>query len=64
MKKPSRSMDRRKVFVGVGLMCAAVLMMLADLDEQFLYWRAGWISLLALGLVFYLWGRFFSRGED
>ncbi len=58
------SMDRKKIFIGVGLICAAVLMMLAEMDERFPYWKAVWILLLAVGLGFYLWGRFFSRGGD
>ncbi len=57
-------MDRKKVFLGVGLICVAVLMMLADLDERFPYWTAVWVGVLALGVLFYLWGRFFSGGGD
>ncbi len=64
MKEPSRHIDREKVFLGVFLICVSVLVMLMELEKELPYWKGIWIGLLGLGLGFYLWGRFFSRGED
>ncbi len=63
MPKPSRSIDRKKIFTGVIFICLGVLLMLAEKEGGLFAWRALWVALLGLGLFFYLWGRFFSRGE-
>jgi hypothetical protein len=64
MKEPSRNIDRKKVFPGVVFLCAAVLLMLMRRENSSLVWGTIWVGLLGLGLFLYLWGRFFSRGED
>jgi hypothetical protein len=64
MKEPSRNVDRKKVFYGVLFICVAVLLMLMGEKHASPTWQGVWVSLLALGLFLYLWGRFFSRGED
>ena len=61
--EPSRKIDRRKVFIGVGLICAAVLLMLFGDESASKVYGAAWIVLLGAGLIFYLMGRFFSRGD-
>ncbi len=57
-------MDRKKIFIGVGLICAAVLVMLAGIDEQSPHRKIAWVFLLLAGIFFYIWGRFFSRSGD
>lgn len=64
MKEPSRNIDRKKVFPGVLLLCLGVLLMLMGRENASPIWQVTWLILLGLGLFLYLWGRFFSRGED
>jgi hypothetical protein len=54
-------MDRKKVYAGIGLLCAAVLMMLVGQDISSPFFQILWVILLGAGLLLYLWGRFFSR---
>ncbi len=61
--EPSRKIDRRKVFIGVGLICAAVLLMLFGDENTSRVYHVVWIVLLGAGLIFYLMGRFFPRGD-
>ena len=63
MEQPSRNIDRRKVYTGVAMICAAVLLMLIGQESAALVFQVVWIILLGIGLLFYLWGRFFSRGN-
>ncbi len=63
MEQPSRNIDRRKVYTGVAMICAAVLLMLIGQERTSLVFQVVWIILLGIGLLFYLWGRFFSRGS-
>ncbi len=63
MAEPSRNIDRKKVYTGVGLLCAAVLLMLVGQESTSRTFQVLWILLLGIGLFFYLWGRFFSRGD-
>jgi hypothetical protein len=63
MEQPSRNIDRRKVYPGVAMICAAVLLMLIGQESASLVFQVVWIILLGIGLLFYLWGRFFSRGN-
>lgn len=51
------------MYAGVFLLCLAVLMMLAFQESSHRAVQALWILLLGLGLLLYLWGRFFSGGE-
>jgi hypothetical protein len=64
MKEPSRNIDRKKVFVGVLFLCLAVILMLIGKENASLLWEVFWVSLLGLGLSFYLWGRFYSKDGD
>ena len=64
MKKPSRNIDRKKVFSGVLFICLAVLLMLLGEKHASPTLQGFWVFLLGLGVFLYLWGRFFSRGED
>jgi hypothetical protein len=54
-------MDRKKVYTGIGLICAAVLMMLIGQNISSPFLQISWVILLGAGLLLYLWGRFFSR---
>jgi hypothetical protein len=47
----------------VVLLCLAALMMLVTEESPSFALRAAWIPLLGVGLLLYIWGRFFSRGE-
>jgi hypothetical protein len=60
---PSRRIDRKKVYIGVVILCVAVGIMLVGEENPSLVYQILWILLLGAGLLFYLWGRFFSR-ED
>jgi hypothetical protein len=64
MKTPSRKIDRKKIFAGVFFICLAVLLMLLGEEHASPTFQAIWVSLLGWGVFLYLWGRFFSRGED
>ncbi len=63
MAEPSRKIDRKKIYIGVGMLCAAVLLMLAGQESTSIVFQVLWILLLGVGLLFYLWGRFFSGGD-
>ena len=63
MAEPSRNIDRKKVYTGVGMLCAAVLLMLVGQESTSPVFQVLWILLLGIGLLFYLWGRFFSRRD-
>ncbi len=64
MREPSRNIDRKKVFSGVLSICVAVLLMLMGEKHVSPTLQGIWMSLLGLGVFLYLWGRFFSRGQD
>jgi hypothetical protein len=64
MREPSRNIDRKKVFSGVLFICVAVLLMLMGEKHASPTLQGIWMSLLGMGVFLYLWGRFFSRGED
>jgi hypothetical protein len=63
MPEPSRKINKQKVFIGVILVCAGVLMMLMGEESASPVFKTMWVGLLGLGIFLYLWGRFFSR-ED
>jgi len=63
MKPPPGNMDRTKVYTGVAIICIAVLLMLISQESTSLLFQVVWVILLGIGLLFYLWGRFFSRGN-
>lgn len=63
MSRDSRNIDRSKTYVGVFLVCLSVLMMWGRGENPSLFWEVVRILLLGIGLLLYLWGRFFSRGK-
>lgn len=58
------NISRKKVFSGVAFLCAAVLLMLIKSEDISLAGRLIWLPLFSLGIFFYLWGRFFSKGDE
>ena len=54
-------MTRKKVYTGVVLLCVAVLLMVIGQNDCSPVFQVGGIILFVAGLLFYLWGRFFSR---
>jgi len=62
MSEP-RKINKQKVFTGIILICAGVLMMLLGEESASPVIKTIWVGLFGLGIFFYLWGRFFSR-ED
>jgi hypothetical protein len=63
MEETKRNIDRKKVYAGVVLICAAVLLMIMGQEIESAFFQVFWVILLGVGLLFYLWGRFFSRGS-
>jgi len=63
MQKFSRKINRQKVFTGVILLCAGAVLMLLGQEISSPFFKTAWMTLLAVGIFFYLWGRFFSREE-
>ena len=63
MQELSRRIDRQKVFTGVILLCTGAVLMLLGQEISSPFFKTAWMTLLAVGVFFYLWGRFFSR-ED
>jgi len=63
MQKFSRKINRQKVFTGVILLCAGAVLMLLGQEISSPFFKTAWMILLAVGIFFYLWGRFFSREE-
>jgi hypothetical protein len=63
MVESNRHIDRKKVYAGVAILCAAVLLMLLGEESKSPVLQVLWVLLLGMGLLFYLWGRFFSRGD-
>jgi hypothetical protein len=61
MADPSK-IDRKKIYIGVFFLCAGILVMLAESSSPI--FRAIWMLLLGVGIVLYVWGRFFSRGPE
>ena len=55
------NVDRKKVYTGIVLLCAAVLLMLIGQKNSSPFFQIFWVILLGAGLLLYLWGRFFSR---
>jgi hypothetical protein len=63
MQELSRRIDRQKVFTGVILLCTGAILMLLGQGISSPLFKTIWMALLAVGIFFYLWGRFFSREE-
>ncbi len=63
MQELSRRIDRQKVFTGVILLCTGAILMLLGQEISSPLFKTIWMALLAVGIFFYLWGRFFSREE-
>ncbi len=61
MDQPSHKIDRKRIYMGVLMICVAVLLMLIGQENPSRAFQVVWIVLLGIGLLFYLWGRFFSR---
>jgi hypothetical protein len=64
MRDSSRFIDRTKVIAGAVLICLAVILMLITGENSASLSRSFWMGLLAAGIFFYLWGRFFSGRRD
>lgn len=64
MQDSSRFIHRAKVITGVLLICLGVVLMLITGEKGSSISRSLWVGLLAVGIFFYLWGRFFSRRSD
>jgi hypothetical protein len=63
MADPSK-IDRKKVYIGVFFLCVAAGIMLAEGEDSPEGFRILWMLLSGVGVFFYLWGRFFSRGPE
>ena len=63
MNFSARNIDKKKAFTGVILVCLAVFMMLFEGESTPFFMKAIRVGLLCVGLGFYVWGRFFSRGD-
>jgi hypothetical protein len=63
MPELSRTIDRQKVFTGVILLCTGAILMFLGQEISSPFFKTAWMGLLAVGIFFYLWGRFFSREE-
>ena len=64
MRDSTRFIDRRKVITGAVLICLAVILMLIAGENGGPLSRSFWMGPLAVGIFFYLWGRFFSGRSD
>lgn len=56
-------LDRKRIYIGVFLICVSVLLMIFGEEAESRIFQASWVILLGVGILFYLWGRFFSRKE-
>jgi hypothetical protein len=63
MQELSPKINRQKVFTGVILLCTGAILMLLGQEISSPLFKTVWMALLAVGIFFYLWGRFFSREE-
>ncbi len=63
MPELPRKIHRQKIFTGVILLCTGAILMLMGQDIASPFYKTVWMALLAMGVFFYLWGRFFSREE-
>ncbi len=63
MQISARNTDKKKAIIGVVLVCLAVLMMLFEGESTPFFMKIIRVVVLAAGLGFYVWGRFFSRGK-
>jgi len=63
MPELSRKINRQKVFTGVILLCTGAILMVLGQEISSPFFKTVWMALLAVGIFFYLWGRFFSREE-
>jgi energy-converting hydrogenase Eha subunit E len=63
MKDTSRNIDRQKVYIGVLLLCVGAVLMLVGQEVASPAFKMVWVALFGVGVFFYLWGRFFSRGS-
>lgn len=64
MRDSSHFIGRTKVITGVLLICLGVICMLITVENRSSISRLLWVGLLAAGIFFYLWGRFFPRRSD
>jgi cytochrome c biogenesis factor len=62
MNFSARNIDKKKAFTGAILVCLAVFMMLFEGEGTPFFMKAIRVVVLSVGLGFYVWGRFFSRG--
>jgi hypothetical protein len=57
----NRPGNRQKIYFGISFLCLAAILMLTEKDQAYPFLRGIWGLLAAVGVFFYLWGRFFSR---
>lgn len=62
MQFSPKNVDKKKALAGVVLVCLAVFMMLFEGENTPFFRKAIRVGVLLVGLGFYVWGRFFSRG--
>jgi protein-S-isoprenylcysteine O-methyltransferase Ste14 len=63
MNLSARNTDKKKAFIGVILVCLSVFMMLIEGENPPFLLKGIRVLLLAAGLGFYVWGRFFPPGK-
>ena len=63
MQDTSRNIDRQKIYIGVLLLCVGAVLMLVSQEIDSPAFKMAWMVPFGLGVFFYLWGRFFSRGR-
>jgi protein-S-isoprenylcysteine O-methyltransferase Ste14 len=63
MNFSAKNIDKKKAFTGVILVCLSVFMMLFEGEGTPFFLQVIRVILLSIGLGFYVWGRFFSRGK-
>ncbi len=63
MQFSARNIDKKKAIIGVVLVCLAVGMMLFEGESTPFFMKIIRVIVLTIGLGFYVWGRFFSRGK-
>jgi len=58
----ARNIDKKKALIGVVLVCLSVFLMFFEGEDPPFFMKAIRVIVLSVGLGFYVWGRFFSRG--
>jgi hypothetical protein len=63
MKKLPPHLDRNKIYAGVFFLCIGVIFMITGGEEASTVRNMVWIPFFGLGLMLFLWGRFFGRKQ-